>query len=164
MTKRKAPTDQKTVEEIKRRGWRTFDKTEHWVPSFLVRAVVDAAVRCCDGDTLIGNRFHTLSDAVKALSNGSPGVRKDLFNFADYLVVTPAGFLFIQTTADSGMSARVLKIRGECADAAKDILTAGGHIEVWGWKQKQPRARWTLRRVAVLLADDVELYTEKIEP
>ena len=129
----------RTVAEFKRRGWR-YGKTEHW------------------------KAFHASKDDDRKPG----GVRVDLFGFVDYLAIAPAGprkyFVFVQITSDSGVSARVAKIRGECSDAAKDVLSVGGRIEVWGWKQKKPRARWTLRRVAVLLGDDGELYTEKQEP
>ncbi len=160
MPKRKAPTDQLTVREFKRRGWRTVGKTEYWQATmYLIQPVLDAAVAFLTWPGL--NETATLFEATLRFTQGQPGRRKDLFGFADYVVATGKGIRFIQVTADSGISARVKKIRSECKEAAIDVLTSHGSIEVWGWKQEAPRKPWTLRRVGIILVEGT-LLTEKL--
>lgn len=81
--------------------------------------------------------------------------RLDAFGFGDVLVLDDMpGALLIQATTDTGgnVSARVGKIRGECAAAASAWLAAGNRVSVWGWgKRGKAGARklWTLRVVEI---------------
>lgn len=72
--------------------------------------------------------------------------RKDLFNFIDLLAVK-VGFLAIQTTSYSNISARYKKITTECRDAAIRWLQAGGKIEIWGWHKVKNRWQFKVREV-----------------
>lgn len=62
--------------------------------------------------------------------------RKDLFGFIDVVAIGPAiGVLGVQVTSGSNLSARIDKIKTECADNAKAWLSTGARIEVHGWRK-----------------------------
>ena len=74
-------------------------------------------------------------------------IRQDLFGFIDILAIRPGETLAVQTTSRSNMAARVRKIADHANVAA--VREAGWRIEVHGWAQKKPRARWECRTVDV---------------
>ena len=74
-------------------------------------------------------------------------IRQDLFGFIDILAIRPGETLAVQTTSRSNMAARVRKIAEHPNVAAG--REAGWSIQVHGWAQKKPRARWECRTVDV---------------
>lgn len=122
-----------TLKECRRRGW-VVAKTEYWQPSFATSQLVEAVVH--GGD---------VQKALASYRHHGPGVRRDLLGFVDVLALPPDGILAIQATAGGGSGrsnaqARVRKIAGECGEAARAWLAAGGRIQVWGWVK--PKHRW----------------------
>ena len=79
--------------------------------------------------------------------NSHTRIRQDLFGFIDILAIRPGETLAVQTTSRSNMAARVRKIAEHPNVAA--VREAGWSIQVHGWAQKKPRARWECRTVDV---------------
>lgn len=66
--------------------------------------------------------------------------RVDLFGVVDILCMnSQSGFLGVQTTSASNVSARLTKIRNE--PRALTWLEAGGKLIVHGWSKKGPRGK-----------------------
>ena len=74
-------------------------------------------------------------------------IRQDLFGFIDMLAIRPGETLGVQTTSPSNMAGWGRKIADHPNVAA--VREAGWRIEVHGWAQKKPRARWECRTVDV---------------
>jgi hypothetical protein len=90
--------------------------------------------------------------------------RQDLFGFIDVLAIINGKTVGIQVTA-GGVSARIEKIKTECADACKKLLNAGWAIEVHGWRKiLVPTAgggkveRWRQRRILIEQDGDGEIF------
>lgn len=62
-------------------------------------------------------------------------IRIDLFGFIDILAIKPDEIIGIQTTSDSGRSARRKKIQD--SELAKDWVKAGGKIVLTTWGKKK---------------------------
>ena len=81
-------------------------------------------------------------------------IRQDLFGFCDLLCVSPSrGFLAVQTTSGSNVSARIAKIKAE--PRAGIFLAAGGKIVVHGWRkigERGKRKTWQCR-VEIILSE-----------
>lgn len=69
-----------------------------------------------------------------------PGHRKDLFGWADIIAVNHNHVMLVQTTARSGVSARIKKIVG-CPVARLWLSSPHRHAVVHGWKKgdREPR-------------------------
>lgn len=81
--------------------------------------------------------------------NSFAKVRQDLFGFADILALGPR-IVAIQVTSGTNVAARVAKIYE--TPAAREWLTAGGLIEVHGWRKAGARGKrklWALRRLTI---------------
>ena len=84
------------------------------------------------------------------------GVRKDLFGFVDVVAVGHGKIMAVQATSGSNVTARVVKIKTECRDAAMEWLKSGGSIRVVGWrklKKKVDGKNWQPKIVVVTLED-----------
>ena len=83
-------------------------------------------------------------------------VRHDLFGIVDILAIRAGETLAVQTTAGSGVSARVAKLN---ASPALPLLTAAGwRVQVHGWRRvKRKRGgratRWDCRIVEMGASD-----------
>jgi hypothetical protein len=98
--------------------------------------------------------------AAETIMRGGGRVRrKDLFGFADLVLVKPGSIVFLQVTSWSNVSARANKIARETegsgkwavpmADIAKSLLSvAGVRIVVEGWKQDD-NLRWIDREIEI---------------
>lgn len=79
--------------------------------------------------------------------------RRDLLGFIDIVCATGGEIIGIQATSRSNVSARVKKIKTECADHARKWLESGGVIEVWGWGKMKKRDAdgkfWQVRCVRI---------------
>jgi hypothetical protein len=76
----------------------------------------------------------------------------DLFNFIDVVAITEGAILGIQVTSTTNAPARVKKITGECALAARDWLRVGGTISVWGFAKRGKagkRKLWVLKEYPI---------------
>ena len=84
-------------------------------------------------------------------------VTRDMFNFADLVVLRPGKpNLAVQVTSGPNLAARVKKILAE--PRARMWLEGGGEIEAHGWRRLKVKrggkaVRWELRVVPVTLAD-----------
>ena len=94
--------------------------------------------------------------------NSHTKTRRDLFGFGDILAVKPGCILLVQTTSGSNGAARVSKIIGECGDAAKTWLAAGGEIECHAWRKlasykkdgtRKKLDRWEVRLTCITESD-----------
>jgi hypothetical protein len=94
---------------------------------------------------------HSAETVEKWLPHSPRNTRKDLFGFIDIVCITGSAILGLQVTTSSNVSARVKKITGPCADAARQWLQSGGLIQVWGWRKKG--ASWIYRTVDITLED-----------
>lgn len=108
--------------------------------------------------------------AAETIMRGGGRVRrKDLFGFADLVLVRPGEIVFLQVTSWSNVSARVNKIAREIegsgqwavpmASIAKSLMSClGVRIVVEGWKQDD-NLRWIDREVEITpkLLDEREL-------
>lgn len=85
--------------------------------------------------------------AITERWNSFVKIRQDLFGFCDLLCISPSrGFLAVQTTSGSNVSARIAKIQAE--PRAGIFLAAGGKIEVHGWRKigdRGKRKTWQCR-------------------
>jgi len=85
--------------------------------------------------------------AVVERWNAFARVRQDLFGFADLLAMRPSsGFLAVQTTTGSNLSARVEKLRHEARVGI--WLASGGKIQLHGWRKLGARGKkktWQVR-------------------
>lgn len=74
--------------------------------------------------------------------------RRDLFGFIDLIALDgKPGCLGIQSTASSGMSARVTKIHEQCFELSRRWLHAGNRLWVVGWAKRGKqgeRKLWTV--------------------
>ena len=89
-------------------------------------------------------------------------VRKDFLGFGDVLAFHPTDrrFVLVQVTS-TGVAARRKKILTEKATEAEAWLTAGGEIEVHGWRKildATGNPRWAIR-VDTLRLDDLGALT-----
>lgn len=102
-------------------------------------------------------------------SSVRPGVRIDLFNFADVIAFrSPRRFdptltlaepiLLVQATSGSNTSSRVSKILDNAI--ARDWVRAGHRIEVWGWRKvlvkRGGKAKVWKPRIQVIRLQDFE--------
>ena len=83
--------------------------------------------------------------------NGWIKRRQDLFGFVDILAADPRDghFLFVQTTTQAHVAARLAKI--STVEAAHVIHQTGGVIVVHGWARRGPRGKrkvWTCTETA----------------
>jgi hypothetical protein len=95
---------------------------------------------------------------VQVVEHWNPhvGIRQDLFGILDVLCVGP-DVVGIQTTADSGMSARIAKIKAATIDVRRDddqvetvevlraLRRARVRVLVHGWRKRN--GRWWVREV-----------------
>lgn len=100
--------------------------------------------------TLAALRADGYTAAVVERWNPHARIRQDLFGIVDILAVRGAETLAVQTTAGSGVSARVRKLTS--SDALPLLRMAGWRIEVHGWRKVKVRrggrvARWQCRIV-----------------
>ncbi len=119
-----------------------------------------------------------IASAIVERWNPHAKIRQDVFGFIDLIAcvpltpghhgpvgdspfvstwyeIVPGHLLAVQTTSDANVAARVKKITEDCPHA-RDWLESGGRIVVHGWGKKGAagkRKLWTLRTVAVTLAD-----------
>jgi hypothetical protein len=110
-----------------------------------------------------------IASAIVERWNPHAKIRQDVFGFIDLIACVPPNspdlfdekewmsghLLAVQTTSDDNLSKRVKKITEDCPHA-RDWLESGGRIVVHGWGKKGgagKRKLWTLRTVAVTLAD-----------
>ena len=82
----------------------------------------------------------------------------DLFGFIDIVALDGNTVIGLQVTSGSNVSARVHKIKEECAQNAKDWLKCGAKIEVWGWRKLKVKrggkaVRWEPVIVEITLED-----------
>jgi hypothetical protein len=71
-------------------------------------------------------------------------IKRDFLGFIDILAIGKGHILGVQATSQSNITSRIAKIEGECRVKARRWLSAGGLIEVWGWrtlKQEGSRRR-----------------------
>lgn len=62
--------------------------------------------------------------------------RNDLFGFADVLAVHPdRGHLYVQVTSGSHVNNRLEKLRENFGNQIADIISAGGRVEIHGWRK-----------------------------
>jgi hypothetical protein len=89
-----------------------------------------------------------------------PGIRQDLFGFADILAVHPRRreFLLVQTTSLDHVAHRLAKSKGRPELAA--WLRAGGLFQVHGWKRRG--VKWEVKIVAVAADDLVGVVVQKL--
>lgn len=87
--------------------------------------------------------------------NGKPTgktirVRKDLFNVFDIVAVHPGihGTLFVQTTDDTSVSKRLLKVLAQ--PEITKIIKAGNGVQIHGWGLKGAAGKRKLYQVRVL--------------
>ena len=62
-------------------------------------------------------------------------IKRDFLGFIDIIAVGKGHILGVQATSGSNITSRIRKIETECAVKARRWLSAGGLIEVWGWRQ-----------------------------
>lgn len=85
---------------------------------------------------------------IRVPNHPGGGKRRDLFGFIDLLAIRENEVLAIQATSDSGVSARVKKIKSEdLADNLAAVRQAGIKIHVHGWKKNPLKNRWQVRVV-----------------
>jgi len=128
-----SPT-QRTLRECRKRGW-PVDVAEHWVPSHLNRAVIEAAKRLSDCQNMA--TVQAVHDAVARLREGLPGKRRDMFGCIDVVAIDVEArqIVGIQACAVGDQRRRWNKIRLECLDDARAWIQCGQRLEVWGWGQ-----------------------------
>lgn len=94
--------------------------------------------------------FRDRNSLVEVVERWNPHskTRHDLFNVFDLVAVEPSNICGVQVTSDSNMAARMTKI----SDSAQAVLwmSAGGTIEVHGWKKVKVKrggkaVRWRVR-------------------
>lgn len=76
-------------------------------------------------------------------------VRQDLFGCIDVLAMNGVGFVGIQSTSGSNVSARLKKIAEN--EHAAEWLKCGGRILIHGWRKLAKSKRWECREVEVTL-------------
>lgn len=79
--------------------------------------------------------------------NSFSRTRNDLFTIIDVLGVKDGKILAVQTTSLSNIGARVKKIK--ISEAFPFLKAAGWSIQVWGWHQEKPRAKWQVKIIEV---------------
>ena len=90
---------------------------------------------------------------------GDHGVRHDLFNIIDILVLDPAqGITGVQACAGSGFKKHIRKLTEEHAQESIDWLTCGGKLMVYGWRKVKLKRggkamRWKPRIQEITLKD-----------
>lgn len=105
-----------------------------------------------------------IAAAESILRGGGRVRRKDLFGFADLVLVKPGSIVFLQVTSWSNVSARCNKIAREkegsgkwavpMAAIAKSLLSvAGVRIVVEGWRKNRDTNRWESREVEITPAE-----------
>ena len=100
--------------------------------------------------TLVALRAEGWTAEVVERWNPHARVRHDLFNIVDILAVRGTQTLAVQTTAGSGVSPRIIKLRA--SSTLPLLLGAGWRIEVHGWRRVKVRRsgkaiRWACRVV-----------------
>jgi 5-methylcytosine-specific restriction endonuclease McrA len=89
-------------------------------------------------------------------------VRQDLFRFADLLAMGAGrGFLAVQSTTASNVSARREKLRQE--PNVRVWLDAGGRILIQGWHKVGPRGKrkvWRCRNIWLAFRGGVVVFSE----
>lgn len=85
------------------------------------------------------------------------GMRKDMFGFIDIIAITPLGLCAIQSTGSDFAAHDRLILENEIAP---EWMTAGGRIELWGWRKvKLKRGGKAMRwkpRIKVYTLEDFE--------
>lgn len=103
-------------------------------------------------------RKHGWTAAVVEKWNMHAKVRQDLFGFVDVLAMSGVGFVGIQSTSGSNVSARLKKIMAN--EHAAEWLRCGGRILIHGWRKLAKSKRWECREVEVTL----EMLANGAEP
>lgn len=83
------------------------------------------------------------------------GVRRDLFDCIDILVIQGSKLVAIQATSGTNHKARIDKAKA--SDKLRAFCGTGNLFEVWSWSKKGPRGkvkRWTPRVTQLVLSDD----------
>lgn len=110
---------------------------------------------------LMRSRGYPLVEVVEHW-NPHVGIRQDLFGILDVLCVGDDGVVGIQTTSDTGMSARIAKIRAatievkrgdqvETVDVLAALRRARVRVLVHGWRKRN--GRWWVREVELSLSE-----------
>ena len=95
----------------------------------------------------------------------SPGIRKDLFGFADIIALRPGLGIFAVQCFTTDWNGHVTKLfdTPEILEAAKDWNGSGGMILLVGWRKLKPRgtkvAKWT-PRIGIVNTRGVERVVE----
>lgn len=124
MTRPRIQPTKLSLDHARRAGW-LVDVVERWIPFH-------------------GSRRD--ENGAEEREPRGPGIRRDLFGFADLVVLDGApGTLYVQTTSASNLAARRAKILAN--DALPRILRAGNRVELWIWERKtiSGRERFALR-------------------
>ena len=89
--------------------------------------------------------------------DGPPGIRRDLFGFADVIGIHPIHreVLLVQCTTEAHLGDRLTKAKRLQELAV--CLRAGVKVEFWGWRKRG--GHWEPRRVAVTGKDLVTVLT-----
>jgi hypothetical protein len=86
-------------------------------------------------------------------SNGSRGIRRDLFGIGDVLGVLGDRTLLVQVCGDTGLTEHLEKIKG--TDSLRGWLEGPREFEVWAWGKRSPRGtklvRWRYRRFRLVM-------------
>lgn len=138
MSKPGAKASERTAKLLREERGLIVGKAEMWIPSHAARDVVDAACAVC----VDSEPTRVLRDAVEDYRAARPGVRKDLFGFADWISLGDGYITAWQATTTPQIRAHVRKMRDtpEIREAACEWLKVpGGRIVLIGW-QKYPKA------------------------
>ena len=91
--------------------------------------------------------------------NHFSGRRHDLFGFIDIVAVDDQpGVLGVQTTSASNVSARMTKLRDECAGEMRRWLLAKNRLVVHGWAKRGPRGKRKTWSVSERWVTSKDLY------
>lgn len=161
-------TTERSLAYARRMGWLAA-KVEQWIPSQASRhqaALGEVVERFLGRGVSVPALTRFLVSSGYRETRGprtSPGVRRDLFNFADAVVLDGApGVLFVQSVAAGGdLSAHVTRYRAD-PDVRMAIVMAlrrRNRVELWAWRKAATRKkdgskgapRWSVRRVRLEL-------------
>lgn len=93
----------------------------------------------------------------------SPGIRKDLFGFADIIALRPGLGIFAVQCFSTDWNGHIEKLMGtkEILDAATEWNQCGGMILFMGWRKTKPRgtkvAKWRPRMGIVTLPGGLQV-------
>jgi hypothetical protein len=118
------------------------------------------AVRSPTSHTL--NFFRKQGDMAEVTEKWIPvpkhpggGIRRDLFECIDVMVIQGAKLLGIQSTSGSNHSARVAKALA--SDRLAKYIATGNGFEVWSWAKRGPRGKrkvWTPKVTQLVMNGD----------